>query len=308
LDFEKAFDRIEHQTMLQILEYKGFNQKWLQWMNLIFRPRKSDVLQNGVPGKFFHCKRGVRRGGPLSPLLFVLAANLLQTLLNKAKDQNLLHLPLHLSSSSDFPILHYADDTLIIMEACARQLIFLRSLLQTFASSSGLKVNYSKSMMVPINVDDQKMQILASTLGCSIGSMPFTYLGLPLGTTKPRVVDLLPLISKCERRLSNTSTFLSQAGKLQLTNVVFSALPTFHLCTFNMHKTVIQQIDKYRKHCLCRGADVNDKKPPKGAWSMVCLPKKDGGLGVLHLETHNEAILLKICTSSLTKSVYLWYN
>jgi hypothetical protein len=118
------------------------------------------------------------------------------------------------------------------MEACARPLVFLRNLLQTFASSSGLKVNYSKSMMVPINVEDHTMQIFANTLGCSIGSMPFTYLGLPLGTTKPKVMDFLPSISKYERRLSSTSTFLSQAGKLQMTNVVFSMLPTFHLCTF----------------------------------------------------------------------------
>jgi hypothetical protein len=63
--------------------------------------------------------------------------------------------------------------------------------------------------MVPINVEDHKMQILANTLGCSIGSMPFTYLGLPMETTKPKVLDFLPLISKCERRLSSTSTFLS---------------------------------------------------------------------------------------------------
>jgi hypothetical protein len=104
--------------------------------------------------------------------------------------------------------------------------------------------------MVPIIVQDEQMQILANNLECSLGSMPFTYLGLPLGTTKPKVVDFLPLISKCERRLINTSNFLSQAGKLQMTNVVFSSLPTFQLCTFRMHKTVIHQIDKYRKHCL----------------------------------------------------------
>jgi hypothetical protein len=96
-------------------------------MNLIFNSGKSDVLLNCVSGKFFHCKRGVRQGDPLSPLLFVLAADFLQTLLNKAKDQNLLHLPIHLNSTSDFPILQYADDTLIIMEACARQLIFLEA-------------------------------------------------------------------------------------------------------------------------------------------------------------------------------------
>jgi hypothetical protein len=98
-----------------------------------------------------------------------------------------------------------------------------KSLLQTFASSSDLKVNYSKSMMVPINVDGHKMQILSSTFGCSIGVMPFTYLGLPLWTTKPKVVDFLPLVSKCERDVISISTFLSQVGRLQMTNAVFSA-------------------------------------------------------------------------------------
>jgi hypothetical protein len=124
------------------MDHNGFNQKWIQWMNLIFRSGNSAVLLNGVPDKVFHCRRGVRQVDPLSPLLFVLAAEFLQTLLNRAKDQNLLQLPIPLNFTSDFPIIQYADDALIIMEACAKQLVFLRSLLQTFASSSGLKVNY----------------------------------------------------------------------------------------------------------------------------------------------------------------------
>lgn len=96
-------------------------------MQMIFNSWTSSVLLNGVPGKTFHCKRGVRQGDPLSPLLFVLAADLLQSSLNEAKSVGHLNLPIPMIHNQDFPILQYADDTLIIMEGCPNQLIHLKS-------------------------------------------------------------------------------------------------------------------------------------------------------------------------------------
>jgi hypothetical protein len=166
LDFEKAFDTVENELILQVLSYRGFGPKWLGWVRNILQSGTSSVLLNGVLGKTFHCKRGVRQGDPLSPLLFVLAADLLQSIINKARQQGLLQLPLTENYGQYFPIVQYADDTLLILEACPRQLFFLRAVLNSFATSTGLKVNYNKSSMYPINVCPAKMEILARTLNC----------------------------------------------------------------------------------------------------------------------------------------------
>lgn len=122
LDFEKTFDTVEHQAILTMMEHLGFLDKWLDWINVILSSGSSAILLNGVPGKFFKCKRGVRQGDPLSPLLFVLAVELLHILINCATSINLLQAPIP-QPCDDFlivPIVQYPNDTLLIMPADGR--------------------------------------------------------------------------------------------------------------------------------------------------------------------------------------------
>lgn len=141
------------------------------------------------------------KGDPLSLLLFVIAADFLQSLINKRKDMGLLNFPIPMESNKDFPVIQYVDDTLIVLEGDTIQVLFLKSVINTFSKATGLKVNYSKSMMLPINISNDWLDVLARTFGCSKGSFPFTYLGLSLSLTKPTIQDFFPMISKCERRL-----------------------------------------------------------------------------------------------------------
>jgi hypothetical protein len=77
----------------------------------------------------------------------------------------------------------------------------MKEILDKYAESTRLHINYSKSLLVPINLQEHNTAAFEQQLGCSIGRIPFTYLGFPLGTTKPTVMDLMPLVDKIERKL-----------------------------------------------------------------------------------------------------------
>jgi hypothetical protein len=174
----------------------------------------------------------------------------------------LLKLPIKVGYTTDFPIVQYADDTLLIMEACPLQLFTLKALLNSFANSTRLKVNYVKSNLYPINISQGKLSHLAATFQRNQGELPFTYLGLPLSMNKPSVEDCLPLVDRVEKRLVSTSSLLSQGAKLQMVNSILSSLVTYYLCSIKVPAIIIKQIDKYRRHCLWRSNDMNAKKPP----------------------------------------------
>ena len=118
----------------------------------------------------------------------------------------ILKLPI-ITHDNDFPVIQYADDTILLMQASMDQILVLKEFLQKFATSIGLCVNYRKSLLVPINVEASLTDDLARELGCQVGVMPFTYLGLPLGTSKPTMHDMLPLVECLERTLTSMSIF-----------------------------------------------------------------------------------------------------
>lgn len=72
--------------------------------------------------------------------------------------------PVPQDSQTDFPIVQYADDTLRIMQVDTPQLMCLKALLNTFAQSTGLKVNFHKSSLIPINVELDRVTHLAMLL------------------------------------------------------------------------------------------------------------------------------------------------
>jgi hypothetical protein len=223
----------------------------------------------------------------------VLAAELLQCTVNKAHQQGLFQLPIPSRDEASFPIIQYADDTVMIMKASQRELLCLKGLLESFGQSIGLRINYAKSCLVPLNMSEEKAELLARVFGCKIQGMPFTYLGLPMGSTKPRVEHYAPLINRAERQLTSISSMLTQAGRLQLVNSVLSSLITFSMCSVQVPVAVHDYVDRARRHCMWTKSEITGKSKPMVAWRKCTRPKRKGGLGIINLINQNMALLLK---------------
>ncbi|XP_023189989.1 uncharacterized protein LOC111608662 [Xiphophorus maculatus] len=83
LDFEKAFDRVSHQYLFQVLQKMGFPGRFVAWVGLLYRDISSRFMVNGFLTKAVKVNCGVRQGCPLSALLYVACVEPLAQILRR---------------------------------------------------------------------------------------------------------------------------------------------------------------------------------------------------------------------------------
>jgi Reverse transcriptase (RNA-dependent DNA polymerase) len=157
LDFAKVFDRIKD-YLQEVLQTRGFGQKWIKWVMDLLTSGQTNIIINGQQTPYFTCKRGLRQDDLLSPLLFNLATDTLAKILNKAKEEGYLK-SLANFNNQNIINLNYADDTLLFLQADLKMLEALKLILIGFENLTGLKINYTKSELIPLIYQNKRVII-----------------------------------------------------------------------------------------------------------------------------------------------------
>ena len=158
-DIEKAFDSLDHNFILAVLEKMGLGSDFIQWVRTLLNDQQSCVMNNGTTTGYFKLNRGTRQGDPLSAYLFALAIEVLFIMIRENVDIKGLNL-----FGTKVKLTACADGTTIFL----RNLSSLKVLLQTFGKFervSSLKLNLDKSEICGIGV---KKGVQMAFCGCKI--------------------------------------------------------------------------------------------------------------------------------------------
>ncbi|GJY77619.1 reverse transcriptase domain, reverse transcriptase zinc-binding domain protein [Tanacetum coccineum] len=162
-------------------------------------------------------ERGVRQGDPLSPFLFILMAEGLNSMIKEAVQKGIFKGIKVGTERVVVSHLQYADDTIFFGEYNKENAKNLMCILKYFERVSGLKVNLNKSRMYGVGVNSREVSNMASWMRCSVGELPFTYLGLPIKDCMRRESAWRNVVEKFKKRLSEwKAKTMSFGGRLTL--------------------------------------------------------------------------------------------
>ncbi|GKV46217.1 hypothetical protein SLEP1_g53216 [Rubroshorea leprosula] len=254
VDFEKAYDNVCWDFIDYMMRRMGFNTTWRTWIRECLTSSSVSVLINGSPTNQFPVSKGIRQGDPLSPFLFLIVAEGLNGLVSSAVEKQLNKGVAVGNEGVSVSHLQFADDTIFFREASEDNIGVIKSIMITFELVSGLKINFGKSQLMGVGVEDNWRNKMAYRLCCKERELPFKYLGIPIGGNHKRVAMWQPMVESFKKKLTTwKGRYLSLGGRITLINSVLSSLPVFLMSVYLIPK------GKDNK-CYQMGNDGNEQR------------------------------------------------
>ncbi|XP_057786281.1 uncharacterized protein LOC131003750 [Salvia miltiorrhiza] len=295
VDIHKAFDTLRWDFLLFVLQQFGFPNIFCSWIKTILSSARISIRFNGALYGYFECSRGVRQGDPLSPILFALAEDVLSRIFLDAGNRGLIA-GMRFSRSLSFPShLLYADDVLLFCQATKRNCIMIDSIIQLYSTVSGQYCNKNKSTLYfGKGVSPGRRSRLQRILDFNIGSMPFTYLGVPIFSGRASSAKLRPIFDRILAHFPRwQGSQLSMAGRLCLVSSVINSAAVHSMLVYKWPVKLLHDLDRACRSFIWTGSTM--KKPSFSvSWIRARALKEQGGIGVKSFSDINNSFMFRL--------------
>lgn len=289
LDFEKAFDRVEHGYLFEVLRSFGFGENFIKWIEILYKGALTKIKCNGFLTDCFKITRSIRQGCPLSALLYSLVSEPLGLAIREK--EGIIGIEIE-ENKAEGKVFQYADDTTIIVKGKG-SVKEVMNVVKEYCRGSGSKVNEDKTVYMRFG----KAMVLTDCFNFKeVEEM--RVLGVLMGKNEKKVRDEMweQIVTDIERRLLFWKLrTLNLKGKVLILNVLMVSKLWYVLYISEMPLWTEQRLKKCFLDFLWEG------KPARIAHNTILGAVEKGGLGLMDVEQRKNAMRVKIVKKYLNE-------
>ncbi|MGL5244158.1 MAG: RNA-directed DNA polymerase, partial [Sarcina sp.] len=291
LDFEKAFDRVEHDFLFAILEHFGFGENFKEWLKILYKNITTRVKCNGFLTDPFKITRSIRQGCPLSAQLYTLIAEPLGMIIKKDKEIKGIKFG---DGQEEMKVFQYADDTTLTVEDY-KSVENVMERVARFCKGTGAKVNEEKTVYIKFGEVSDLKEVCGFT---EVQEMKI--LGVKLGKDEKSVTDRMweEVIGAMKNKLNFWERrILNLKGKILIVNVLMLTKMWYILSVVPMPNWFEKRVKEYVMDFIW------EKKTPRIAYNTLIGRPEEGGLGLVDVEQKKRSMRVKVVKKYLDVDV-----
>jgi ribonuclease HI len=293
LNQEKAYDKVRHDYLYKVLAAYRIPDVFVRTIRHLYTGAETKVTINGMMSSPYTVTRGVRQGDPMSCLIFNLAIEPLACTIRNSDKIKGYKIP---GMDRELVVALFADDTTVYLLEGDR-LKDLNDILQKWCSASGARFNISKTEIVPIGSEAHRKRVIETRMLHDNNNKPeesvqiakdskwVRILGAPVGNHFEAELLWSPTIEKIRKSLKTWSKArMTFQGKRIVIQMTVGGMSQFRTAVQGMPQAVIKELNLMIRDFIWDG------KRPLISLEHLHQPREEGGLDILDLELHNNAI------------------
>ena len=185
VDFEKAFDRVEYQAMIDIFWYFGIGEFFCKLVNLLFTDFQLAVSNAANLSTYITPSQGLFQGNPISSFTFVIIIEILVINLRSSTSIDSIEI-----KGIKYLLSQFADDLDLFMKTNSHSLREVLHIITEFGKISGMKINLDKTTLYRIGSCINSNAKFYSQLKIRWSTKPLNILGVFLSNDQDEMFQL----------------------------------------------------------------------------------------------------------------------